>query len=81
LLDERLTHKLPALLELALRSWGGESDSVELETAVVLRCPEESVFQAVLSSPKIKMLLKGYLEPNLLFVDPHQAKAFRAQLA
>jgi hypothetical protein len=80
-LDERLTHKLPALLELAFRSWGGESHFVELETVVVLRCPEESVFQAILSSPKIKILLKGYLEPNLLFVDPIQVEAFRAQLA
>ncbi len=80
-LDERLAHKLPALLEVALRSWGGEFYSVELETVVVLRCPEERVFQAVLSSPMMKMFLKGYLYPDLLFVDSLQVEKFQAQLA
>jgi len=80
LLDERLAHKLPAILELALRSWGGESHSVELETVVVLRCPEERIFQAVLYSPKMKKYLKGYLYPDLLFVDSLQVEIFQAQL-
>ncbi len=80
LLSERLTHKLPQLLALALRAWGGESSSVELEPVVVLRCSQEQVFEAIMTSPKTRSFLKGYLYPDLLFVDKDQVDALRSLL-
>ncbi|MDX9991495.1 MAG: hypothetical protein RBS68_05540 [Anaerolineales bacterium] len=51
-----------------------------LETVIVLRCPHEKVFQAVIASPLMKSLLKGYLAPNLLLVGPSQLEALRQRL-
>lgn len=80
LLKERLSQPLPPLLELALRSWAGDTFAVELETVIALRCPEERVFEAVVASPLMKPLLKGYLYPDLLFVDPEQIETMRQRL-
>ncbi|HNT23887.1 MAG TPA: helicase-associated domain-containing protein [Anaerolineales bacterium] len=80
LLNNRLKHSLPPLLELALRSWAGESYTIELESVIVVRCPQEEVFQAIVTSPLIKPALKGYLDPNLLFVIPDQVEIFHQYL-
>jgi hypothetical protein len=80
LLRERLSHPTPSLLELALRSWAGESFAVELEAVTVMRCPEERIFRAVITSPLMQPLLKGYLYPDLLFVDSSRLEALRQHL-
>jgi hypothetical protein len=80
LLKNRLSRPIHPLVELTLRSWAGESYAVELETVVALRCPEERVFEAILVSPMMKPLLKGYLYPDLLFADPKQIETLRQQL-
>ncbi len=80
LLKERLSLPVPPLLELALRSWAGESFSVELETVIALRCTEERIFETLIDSPLMKPLLKGYLHPDLLFVAPAQIETLRQQL-
>lgn len=79
-LKSRLSHPLPHLLEIALRSWAGENFTVELESVIILHCPQEQVFQAVIASPLIKALLRGYLLPDLLFVDPKQIEILRQHL-
>jgi len=79
-LKSRLSHSLPPLLEIALRSWAGEIFNVELESVTILRCPQEQVFRAVIASPLIKALLRGYLLPDLLFVDPEQVETLRQHL-
>ncbi len=71
---------IPPLLEIALRAWAGTKYPVELETAILLRCPHEKVFQAVIASPLMKSLLKGYLDPDLLLVDSSQLEALRQRL-
>jgi hypothetical protein len=80
LLQNRLSHPIPPLLEIALRSWAGESFAVELEAVTVMRCPEERVFRAVITSPLMQPLLKGYLYPDLLFVDSNRLEALRQRL-
>jgi hypothetical protein len=80
LLKERSTAPLPSLLEIALRSWAGEKHQVELDAVIVLHCPQEQLFQAILTSQMMRPFLKGYLPPNLLFIDKEQVEAFRAQL-
>ena len=76
----RVEPVIPPILEIALRSWAGATYQVELEPLIVLRCPNEQVFQAILVSPIMKTFLAGYLHPNLLFVDNQQLDALRTQL-
>jgi hypothetical protein len=80
LLKERSTESISPLLEVALRSWTGETYPVELDAVTVLRCPQEQLFQAILSSEMLRPFLKGYLPPNLFFVDAQQLDVFRARL-
>jgi hypothetical protein len=80
LLQNRLTRPTPPLLEIALRSWAGESFAVELEAVTILRCSEERVFRAVITSPLMQPLLKGYLHPDLLFVDSSHLEALQQRL-
>jgi hypothetical protein len=71
---------IPPLLELALRSWAGAKYAVELEETIVLRCPQEQIFQALITSALIKPLLKGYLYPNLLFVHTEHFETLNQHL-
>jgi len=80
LLKERSLHSLPPLFEIALRSWAGETYQVELDSVVILHCPEEQLFRAISNSQMLKPLLKGYLPPNLFFVDANQLESLRLQL-
>jgi hypothetical protein len=80
-LRERLTHTLPPLLGVALRTWAGERLAVEVATVAVLRCPEPEVFEAVVKSPAFKPYLRGQLAPDALLVDAAQMEALREELA
>jgi hypothetical protein len=51
-----------------------------LESAIILRCPEEHIFNAIISSPMMKPYLKGYLYPDFLFVDTQKLDDLQAQL-
>ena len=77
LLNLRLKPALPPLLELALRSWAGAIYPVELESVILLRCPQEQVFKIIINSSLMTAFLKGYIYPDLLFVDPEQLEALR----
>lgn len=79
-IKSRSAHPLPPLLEIALRSWAGETYQVELESAIILRCPEEHIFNAIIASPMMKPYLKGYLYPDFLFVDAQKLESLQAQL-
>jgi hypothetical protein len=79
LLNARSKSNLPPLLEVALKAWAGESYPVQMEAVVVLRCREPEVFRAMIHSPSLAPLIKGYL-PELIFVDPAQVEALRVQL-
>lgn len=79
LLNARSKFSLPPLLEVALKAWAGESYPVQMEAVVVLRCREPEVFRAIIHSPSLTRLIKGYL-PELIFVDPAQVDALRVQL-
>ncbi|MBN1428396.1 MAG: helicase-associated domain-containing protein [Anaerolineae bacterium] len=80
-LDMRLSHRLWPFLALALRSWAGTAPHVELETVIVLRCPDEQVFLAIASSERAQSFLTGCLEPDLLFVNPSYLEDLQAYLA
>lgn len=71
---------IPPLLELAMLSWAGKKYQVELEQVVVLRCPQEEVFQAIVNSPLLRPQLKGYQYPNLLFIRQESLEALRQNL-
>ena len=71
LLTARLTHKLPPLLELALRNWSGRrTKSVELEQFVILRCYDDDGLHALLASKRLKPYLRGTHEDNLVLFAP-----------
>ncbi|MEI7846619.1 MAG: helicase-associated domain-containing protein [Chloroflexota bacterium] len=72
---------IPALLELALRSWAGTSYPITLQNVILIQCPSEKIYQAVIASPLMKSLLKGHRAPDLLFADPAQIETLRQQLA
>ncbi len=80
LLNLRLKPALPPLLELALRSWAGAIYPVQLESVIVLRCPQEQVFKVILTSPLMTGFMKGYIYPDQLLVDPEQLEALRHRL-
>ena len=71
---------IPPLLELALRSWAGNEYPIELETVIILRCSQELVFRAILGSSLLRPFLKGYQNPDLLFVIPEQLESLREKL-
>lgn len=70
----------PPLLDLALRSWAHVIYPVELETVIILKCPEEKVFQVIQSSPLMLSYFWGYIYPSLLFVIPERIDSLRQQL-
>ncbi len=80
LLNNRLKPSLPPLLDLALRSWAGASYPIELESVIVLRCRPEKVFQVLISSPLMISYWKGYIYPDLLFVEREQLEPLRERL-
>jgi len=79
LLRSRLKH-LPPLLELALQTWANVKYGVELEAVIILQCPQEKVFQVILSSPLMLSYLDGYLYPAWVFVKRDRLEEFRQRL-
>ncbi len=71
---------IPALLELALRSWAGTNYPITLQNVILIQCPNEKIYRAVISSPLMKSLLKGHQAPDLLFADPAQIETLRQRL-
>ena len=71
---------IPALLELALRSWAGTNYPITLQNVILIQCPSEKIYQAVIASPLMQSLLKGHQAPDLLFADPAQIETLRQQL-
>lgn len=59
---------------------GRKKNQVELEQVVVLRCPQEEVFQAIVNSLLLRPQLKGYQYPNLLFIRQESLEALRQNL-
>jgi hypothetical protein len=80
LLAERLAQPLPPLLEVALRAWTGERPTVSVASVVVLQCAQPAVFQAIVTSAKLRPYLRGLLAPDLVVVDRPQLAAFQEQL-
>ena len=71
LLTSRLGHKLPPLLEFALRNWSARrTKSAELEQLVVLRCSDADGLHAILTSKRLKPYLRGTHEDNLVLFAP-----------
>ncbi len=82
LLDERLVlRRLPRFLEIALQAWGRRKVEVELATVTILQCADLEVFQAIVSSKKLKPYIKGTLASNLLLVDQETLADFKKELA
>ena len=71
LLTARLAHRLPPLLEVALRNWSGRrTQSAELERFVVLRCDDHAGLHAILTSKRLQPYLRGTHEDNLVLLMP-----------
>jgi hypothetical protein len=81
LLRERLTHPIPALLEVALRAWAGKAPAVALATVAVLRCSQPDVFAALAGSALLAPFLRGTLAPDVLLVDAARLDELRERLA
>lgn len=80
LLEKRLAKPMPPALGVALRAWGGERLEVELARAVVLRCPQREVLDAISHHPAIKDCSRGRLGPNAVLVDSTRLGELRQAL-
>lgn len=80
LLRSRLTQAIPQLLSVALQAWGGYAPTVEIEKVLVLRCTNQTVFDAITSSPRFTPYLLGKLAPDVLLVDERQYKKLESEL-
>jgi hypothetical protein len=81
LLQTRLTHAMPPLLAVALRSWAGRRQPLALATITVLRCTNPAVFAAITGSALLAPYLSGALAPDVLLVKPQAIAALRKRLA
>jgi hypothetical protein len=81
LLKERLTHRLPPLLAIALRAWAGSEFEVELASVTVLRCSQPELLAAIANTPQLKRCLLGFLGPEALAVSTQHLDALKAHLA
>ncbi|MCZ6681468.1 MAG: helicase-associated domain-containing protein [Candidatus Poribacteria bacterium] len=79
-LKERLTHRRPLLLDIALQSWSGQRFRVDMEPVTVFHCPIPKVFQAIARSRTLKPYLRGQLALHLLVVETRKIEDLRAQL-
>ncbi|MCZ6681453.1 MAG: helicase-associated domain-containing protein [Candidatus Poribacteria bacterium] len=79
-LGERLTHRIPLLLSIALQAFSGEKFDVNIESVTVLSCPIPKVFLAITRSRTLKPYLKGQLGSNLVVVETGKVQLLRAQL-
>ena len=69
LLSARLKKPLPKFTRLALWSWAGRTLNVEMGTEIVLHCPDDEVFQALISSKQLRPHIKGKLTNNTFLVN------------
>ena len=81
LFNQRLTHAFPKLLRVILLAWAGEKMSVDLGTLSLLRCPNDQVFQAIVSSKMFKPYLIMQIAPDVLVVDGDQLEMLKERLA
>ena len=80
LLADRLTHPMPRLLDVALHAWAGERSTVHLAGITVLQCAQPAIFEAIVTSSKLRRFLRGELAPDLVVVDRAQLDALQEQL-
>ena len=80
LLADRLTHPMPRLLDVALHAWAGERSTVHLAGITVLQCAQPAIFEAIVTSSKLRRFLRGELAPDLVVVDQAQLDALQEQL-
>ena len=80
LLKGRLAEPLPPALGVALRTWAGQPQAIALTKAVVLRCPQREVLDAVAQDPEIKSCILARLGPTAALVDPTRLREVRKAL-
>lgn len=69
LLSARLKKPLLKFTRLALWAWAGRTPNVEMGTEIVLHCPDDEVFQALISSKQLRPHIKGKLTNNTFLVN------------
>jgi hypothetical protein len=80
LLADRLIHPVPRLLDVALRAWAGERSAVNLTGVTVLQCAQPVIFEAIVTSARLRPFLRGELAPDLVVIDRAQLEALQEQL-
>lgn len=80
LLQERLVEPLPPALGLALRTWAGQPQGIVLAKAVILRCPQREVLDAVAQDPDVKSCILARLGACAVLVDPTRLRELRKAL-
>lgn len=80
LLADRLIHPAPRLLAIALHAWAGEHSGVKLAGVTVLQCAQPAIFEAIVTSPKLRPFLRGQIGPDLVLVDQTQLEGLREHL-
>ncbi len=75
-----LTQPLPHLLGLALRNWAGAKTEVNLEAAIILRCPNAEIYLALAGSRLLRPAILGNVPPNILLIRTDSLDWFKEQL-
>lgn len=81
-LARRACHRLPPILEHAVRAWGGGRNApVALPTVPILQVSDREVAEAIAQSALLGPYLAGRLGPQSFLVTPGEARALAARLA
>ncbi len=79
-LQSRWMQGIPPLLSVAIQAWASKAATVEIDTVLVLRCTNSTVFKAIATSPKLAPYLLGQLAPDILLVDERQYADLESEL-
>jgi len=69
LLSVRLKKTLPKFTRLALWAWAGQTPNAAMGSEIILHCPDDEVFRALVSSRQLRPHIKGKLAHNTLLVN------------
>jgi hypothetical protein len=73
-LEDDLRNEIPPLLRFALLAWSGKATEVQLGEAILIHIPNDELYDALLSSPRIRALLNGQIGEGWLAVRPEAKK-------
>jgi hypothetical protein len=73
-LEEHLRAEIPPLLRFALQAWSGKATQLQLGEAILIHIPNEELYEALVSTPRVRAFLGGQVGAGWLAVRPDAKK-------